>query len=178
MPKRKPRIVDTEPDMPSESSAGSTAVLDLTEASGPPFVEIAGLHIEAEGGGNLIVSPSHDPEPMQGEPPTDKAEMMVFGPMPLYQPTADELACMAEQHVVYLHDDNGRVRGADVWMFKSGLTYRAAIRWRDGQFYWLEPDASCVWQAVKRGQHQTSLQPIVEQAIEYAIGRVFGTWIT
>lgn len=90
----------------------------------------------------------------------------------------------AGQHIIYFTDEQGKITGADLFMTRSvpgqtqTRTYEAKIRSREHGYVWMERDdyAPGGWKAVHRGQHTQMCQPIVEQAIEYASGRVFGTW--
>lgn len=115
---------------------------------------------------------------------TDRSEYVTDEQGKVAESVSAGLLQSAGQHIVYLTDEQGRITGADLFMTRSvpgqtpAKTYEAKIRSREHGFVWMERDeyAPGGWKAVQRGQHTQMCQPIVEQAIEYASGRVFGTW--
>lgn len=98
--------------------------------------------------------------------------------------TPDGLTELAGQQVHFLCDEDGKVCGADVVFWRhtaereTAASYRAEIRWQDGQVVWREADADGKMFAVKRGQHTMRLLPVVEAAVENGFAKVLAGWIT
>jgi hypothetical protein len=144
----------------------------------------ATMPTQQTGGATAVLDPPMTTDDQATDDAVSEVETHQQMSQPMVMRTVEGWMPLRGQTISYLEDDDGHIRGADITMQRktpSGEVankYEARIRWEDGQLTWSEPDTSepSGWKTVQRGQHNTQLQPIVEQAIEYAAGRVFGVW--